>query len=144
VSGRGRAAAGWLLAAGLFGGSALVSGPVLVGGALLVGGCVDSTVTARPVKKDLKVEEIRAGLRSKSFREKLAAKKQIGKLAPADRLRVLQALAQDPDAPTRTIAVQELGKMLPDPGAHATLQQVAKNDASPDLRQLAAEKLEKK
>lgn len=126
--------------------AALLAGAfVALGGSwpVLAGGCTDSTVTARPVQKDLKVEEIRAGLRSKSFREKLAAKKQIGKLPPADRLRVLQALSQDPDAPTRTIAVQELGKMKDDAGARATLEQIAKNDASPDLRQLAAEKLEK-
>lgn len=110
-------------------------------GLAALAGCVDETVTAPPEQRDLAVEEIRAKLKGDNFREKLAAKKQIGKLAPAERLRVLRALSQDPDVPTRTIAVQELGKMLPDDGARATLADVAKNDPDADVRQLAKEKL---
>jgi len=112
----------------------------LVAGALA--GCgVDYTVTEMPEEQDLTTAEIRSKLKSGSFREKLEARKQIGKLEREPRLQVLRALAADEDRPTRTIAIQELGVMLPDPGAQETLEQVAREDADPDLRALAQEKL---
>ncbi len=111
--------------------------------ALSVGaGCVvDYTVDEPPEARDLTTEEIRTALRTGSFRDKLEARKQIGKLEREQRLAVLGSLVADPDLPTRTIAVQELGKLLPDPGARETLEQVAAADADPGLRTLAQEKL---
>lgn len=94
-----------------------------------------------PEEQDLTTSEIRTKLKSGSFREKLEARKQIGKLEREPRLKVLGALATDDDRPTRTIAVQELSVMLPDPAARELLQQLAAEDADPDIRALAAEKL---
>lgn len=102
---------------------------------------VDYTVTDMPEEQDLTTDEIRTKLKSGSFREKLEARKQIGKLEREPRLKVLRALATDDDRPTRTIAIQELGALLPDPGARETLAQLARDEPDPDLRALAQEKL---
>ena len=122
----------------------LVVRTALVGCLTLVVGlaaCVDYTVTDPPKEVDLTVEEIRARLQSGSFRDKLAARKQIGKLPVPDRLRVLSTLVADPDLPTRTIAVQELGKMLPNADARAVLEKVHEQDPDETIRALAGEKL---
>jgi hypothetical protein len=117
-----------------------VVGAALLAGLLVACG-VDYTVTDMPEEQDLTSTEIRTKLKSGSFREKLEARKQIGKLEREPRLQVLRALATDPDAPTRTIAIQELGVMLPDPAAQETLELLAREDADPNLRALAQEKL---
>ena len=110
-------------------------------GTLVLAACIDYTVTDPPEEVDLTISEIRAKLQSGSFRDKLAARKQIGKLPAPDRLRVLTALVEDPDLPTRTIAVQELGRMLPDEAARAVLEKVRSDDPDETIRALAGEKL---
>lgn len=125
---------------------------LLVVAALVAGGYVGYTryqqaseeaeeLTAPPERKDLPLEAIRAKLKGDSFRDKLEAKRQIGKLPPADRLEVLRSLAKDEDVPTRTIAVQELGKLLPLEGAQKVLAELADNDGDAAVRALAQEKL---
>ena len=112
---------------------------VALGLALAAGACVDRTVTHPPREVDLTVEEIRTKLQTGSFRDKLEARKQIAKLEDGERFRVLQALSEDPAASTRTIAVGELGKMLPHAGALARLTEMAAEDPDETVRELAAE-----
>lgn len=110
--------------------------------ALTLAGCgIDYTVTDTPEERDLTTDEIRTQLQGGSFRDKLEARKQIGKLPREQRIKVLEELTNDPDVSTRTIAIQELGKMLPDTGAAEVLARVAAEDPAPDLKALAQEKL---
>jgi len=97
-------------------------------------------LTAPAVARDLPVEEIRAKLQSGNFREKLAAKKQIEKLEPTDRVAVLAALLQDPDVATRLIAVSALGDLGSDE-ARTKLAEVAAKDGDEKVRAAATEAL---
>lgn len=97
-------------------------------------------LTAPAVAKDLPVEEIRTKLKSGNFRDKLAAKKQIEKLEPADRLAVLAALLEDADVATRLLAVSALADVGSDE-ARAKLGEVAAKDADEKVRAAAAEAL---
>lgn len=97
-------------------------------------------VSAPVVQKDLPVEAIRAQLKSGNFRDKLAAKKQIEKLEPGDRLAVLTVLLGDDDVATRLLAVKALAD-LGSNEARAKLSEVAAKDADEKVRAAAAEAL---
>lgn len=106
--------------------------------ALLTGCGVDPTVKEPYKAKDLTVDEIRAKLQSGDFRQRLEATKQIDSLPSDEKLRVLLVLADDPQPSTRLLAVKKL-RAIDDPQARAKLEQIAKNDPDPDVRELAAQ-----
>lgn len=101
-------------------------------------GKAEAEAVTKVERRDLPVEEIRQKLQSGNFREKLEAKKQIGKLTPEDRVAVLRVLLTDPQAATRLIAVSELGKLEGD-AARAALAEAAEKDADEMVRAAAKE-----
>ena len=100
---------------------------------------VDKTVTQPYVAKDLTTEEVRSRLKSGDFKERLEAGKQIDKLEPEEKLRVLLKLAEDVDAPARLLAAKKLLK-IEDARAKKKLEQMAKEDSDPDIREMAGGK----
>jgi len=116
---------------------------VLVAGAgawVAAGGCsTDPTVAQPHLKRDLKAEEIRSMLTTGDFKQKLEAQKQIDKLEPEERLRIVLALAKDADAAVRLIAVKKL-RAIDDPRAKAELARLAKDDPDETVRELAGTK----
>lgn len=102
---------------------------------LLLLGCVDTTADRPYRERDLAVDEIRAKLASEDFHERLEASKQIERLDPAEKFRVLLVLADDPNPATRLLAVQ---KLKPIAAARDRLARMAKEDPDPDVRDLAA------
>jgi hypothetical protein len=98
---------------------------------------VDPTVTQPFVERDLTTDEIRAKMASGDFKQVLEASKQIDKLDPAERLRVLLKLADDPQASTRLLAVRKL-RAMDDPRARERLDAMAKGDPDADVRDAAA------
>ncbi len=122
---------------------AAVAAAAVAGGAALVWhkvhGPVDKTVAQPYVEKDLTVDEIRAKLKSKDFKGRVEAGKQIDKLEPEERLRVLLKLADDADTPARVLAVKKL-RLIDDARAKDRLRKMAKDDPDSDVRDLAASK----
>lgn len=102
-------------------------------------GCIDSSVTQPYQEKDLTLDEIRSKFQSGDFKQKLEAGKQIDKLEPSEKLRVLLTLSKEQDPPTRVLAVKKL-KPIDDPRARETLERLAKEDPDPTVRQLASER----
>ncbi len=100
------------------------------------GALVDKSITEPYVEKDLPVEEIKTKLLSGDLTQKIAARKQINKLEPEEKLRVLLVLADQPEATVRLLAVREL-LWIDDPKAVSKLKSLAKNDPDPDVRELA-------
>ena len=98
----------------------------------------------KPVDQvDLPIAEIREKLLNGNFREKMTARRQIGKLEPPQRLAVLQALAGDEDKKARLIAASELGKMAEEQDsedARAVLRRM-RDDADEIVRTTATEAL---
>ena len=104
---------------------------------LLLHGCsVDRDITRPTQKRDLTGDEIRDKLRSLDFKEKLEAEGQIDRLEPPEKRRTLLALADDPDAAVRLIAVKHLRKADTEE-ARARLSRLAKDDPDPTVRELA-------
>lgn len=89
-----------------------------------------------PEEKQLDKEGIKKALTGDDFRQKTAARKQIEKLAPAERLELLADLLKAGDAPTRLLAVAELMK-LPVEVHKPVLEEVYKNDADAEIREFA-------
>ena len=106
---------------------------------LVLAGCADTTVKQPYKAPDLTVEEIRTKLQSEDFRQQLEASKQIDKLEPAEKLRVVLALSKDPRGKTRILAVKKL-KAIDDAKARERLEQMAKDDPDPDVKDLAGQK----
>ena len=77
---------------------------------------IDRSLTEPYVEKNLTAEEIRTKLLSGDLLQKIAARKQIEKLEPEEKLRVLLILADDSDVTVRLLAARELLK-IEDPGA---------------------------
>ena len=114
----------------------------LVGGGVWLAfftGCADPTVKQPYKEEDLNTDQIRAKLNSPDFKEQLEGKKQIDKLPPDDKRKVLLVLADDPKPSTRIMAVQKL-KTVDHPDARAKLEKLAREDADATVRELAGEK----
>ncbi|MBI5366606.1 MAG: HEAT repeat domain-containing protein [Planctomycetes bacterium] len=111
---------------------------VALAAAFLTAGCgsVDPTVTQKPGQTDLNAEQIKAKLSSDKFSDKLEARKQLGKLPPAEQVSILTGLLADKRAGVRLVAVQEL-KKLSDPAAKAALAKVAAGDPDPEVKAAA-------
>lgn len=86
--------------------------------------------------KNLNQEAVKAGLKSKVFREKLEAKRQIEKLTEAERSEVFLDLAQDPDSAARMMACGELAKLKGEAPTQALLSASA-SDADAEVRATA-------
>ncbi|GEM_PF-3434001 len=97
---------------------------------------VDLAVSQPYVEKDLTTDEIRSKLGSGEFKQVQEATKQIDKLEPEERLRVLLKLAEDPQSPIRLRAVKKL-RALDDPRAKTKLEKMAREDSDADVRELA-------
>jgi hypothetical protein len=100
---------------------------------------VDRDITKPPEKRDLKADEIRAKLTGSDFKEKLEAEKQIDKLEPDEKRRILLGLSGDADPAVRLIAVKHL-RRLDHPDARAALEKLAAGDPDPTVRELAGSK----
>jgi hypothetical protein len=97
---------------------------------------IDRSLTEPYVEKDLKAEEIRTKLLSGDLLQKIAARKQIDKLEPEKKLRVMLVLADKSDAIVRLLAAKELRK-IDDPKAVAKLAWLAENDPDETVREVA-------
>ncbi len=107
------------------------------------GAACDLSVTEkkqRPFDRPLTSAEIVAQLRSANFREKLEARRELGRLDPETRLRVLRRLLADEEVASRLLAVQELTN-VPGAEARALLQQTASGDADATVREQAQQAL---
>lgn len=102
---------------------------------LLAMGCPGAIVDY-PEQREMEQEEILNALRGDDFREKNAARKQLGTLSPDVQMDVLERLLQELDAPTRMIAVSELAAR-PSDQSTALLRQVADSDPDDEVRELA-------
>jgi HEAT repeat protein len=103
----------------------------------LMGGCaVDTQITEPHRERDLKLEEIRAMLKSGDFTKKLEASKQIDKLPAEEKLRTLLELSADAEPATRILSVRKL-KAIDEPRAKAALARLAKEDPDDTVRELA-------
>ena len=85
-------------------------------------------------------DELREALTSDDFRAKNRARGQLDTLSSQDRLNLLAQVAKSPDPATRTLAVVELAKL--GEAANPALEQLAKGDPDPDIRELAEMMLE--
>jgi hypothetical protein len=119
-----------------------VVGLLLAAGALLWlfgGGCsVDTEITKPVERRDLASEEVRTKLKSPDFKEKLEAERQIDKLEPGERRRLLLELARNREAPVRLIAAKHLRK-LSDDEVRALLRRMAKEDPDPAVREILSD-----
>lgn len=97
---------------------------------------IDRSLTEPYVEKNLTAEEIRTKLLSGDLLQKIAARKQIEKLEPEEKLRVLLILADDSDVTVRLLAARELLK-IEDPGAVDKLSWLAENDPDETVREVA-------
>jgi HEAT repeat protein len=130
VSARGKFAIGGLALAAAAGGAVYVA----------LGGChVDTSVTEPHRERDLAADEVRAMLAGGDFAKKVEAGRQIDKLPPADRLRILLRLADDPDPAVRLLAARKL-RAIDDPAAKATLARLATDDPDETVREIAGAK----
>ena len=97
---------------------------------------IDRSLTVPYVEKNLTAEEIRTKLLSGDLLQKIAARKQIDKLEPEKKLRVMLVLADKSDAIVRLLAAKELRK-IDDPKAVAKLAWLAENDPDETVREVA-------
>ena len=112
---------------------------VFTAGLFLFAACgVDPTVKEPYKARVFTADEIRAKLNSGDFRQRLEATKQIDSLQPEEKLALLLLLADDPQPSTRLLAVKKL-KTLPDSAAKEKLQQIARSDPDPDVREWAGQ-----
>lgn len=119
---------------------AAVTVAAAAGAWLAVSSCsIDPTVKEPYKERDLQAKEIRAMLTSGDFMKQREASRQIEKLEPEERLRILTTLSKDADAPVRLIAVKNLHK-IDDPRAKETLAKLAKDDPDETVRELAGGK----
>lgn len=99
-------------------------------------GCA-GTIVEDPQDRLTRPEEIKAALKGDDFRLKNQARQQLGTLAPADQVSVLEELLAEGDAPTRLLAVAELAS-LPAGTYAPILRPVAQRDPDPEVREFAA------
>ena len=97
---------------------------------------IDSSLTEPYVEKDLTTEEIRSKLLSGGLKQKLEASKQIDKLPPEEKIRVLLKLSEGDATTSRLMAVK---KLLPidDPRVNERLNWISENDPDALVRTLA-------
>ena len=104
---------------------------------LLAGGCtIDREITKPPETRDLRREEICAKLQSPDFKHKLEAEKQIDKLEPVEKRRILLALSSDSDPAVRLITVKHLAR-IDDSEARERLTEIATSDPDATVREIA-------
>lgn len=104
--------------------------------ALLLSGCAGAIVVPEE-HPPLAPEQIRAALLSEDFRAKNHAREQLGKLAVADQVKLLNDVLAAGDAATRTLAVVELAK-IGTPEALDGVQRAAASDPDVDVKEMAA------
>ena len=97
---------------------------------------IDSSLTEPYVEKDLTTEEIRSKLLSGGLKQKLEASKQIDKLPPEEKIRVLLKLSEGDATTSRLMAVKKL-RPIDDPRVKERLKWLAENDPDPLVRTLA-------
>jgi HEAT repeat protein len=118
---------------------ALVAALIVLFAASLLG--CPGRIVEYPDKQELSKEQLKAALTGTDFRQKNAAREQMGKLTPAEQLELLQELLADGDAPTRMLAISELLKFPPET-YQPLLADVAANDPDEEVRELAAMAIE--
>lgn len=104
---------------------------------LAIVSCRPGEIVEFPEDKQLTVEEIKVALKGSDFRQKNAARKQLEKLVPAERVSLLEALLKEGDSPTRLMAVAELMN-LPEETYKPILRKVAADDPDEEIREFAS------
>jgi hypothetical protein len=82
-------------------------------------------------------DQVREALKGSDFRRKTAARQELQKMEPAERLEILDELLAEPDAGTRLIAVSELSKLPPE-SVKERLEKLAAEDPDEDVKMMAA------
>lgn len=117
-------------------GGAIAGGRLLATGSGEVRALVEAHDPAPPA-----LDELRRLLLSAEFRDRLAARTQLGRLPAAERAGVVVALAAESDPAVRLIAIGATAGIEAQPDVRAMLEALAGADPDPDVREAASRAL---